>query len=170
VTTEVPSGGQPDLWLCVVHSASEAVLLRDSLGAAPRAALLDTIGAVGPEVAALHGFLGYLTPAVPWERQLTCLRHAAVGLQDAPDPYAVTFHAAWRRGALADLQQQILRVAARGVTREKMADQLKLSPPTLERRITELRQRLDLRRTQSLAAKAVELGFSPLSGTSLFPE
>jgi DNA-binding CsgD family transcriptional regulator len=151
----------PDVWLCAARANQEFVALLDTLPAAPRAVLLDLLGVVGPEVAALHGCSGYLTPAVSWQRQLFCLENVAAGLHDAPDPSAVAFHAAWRRGALTDLQQQILRLAARDVTREEMAEQLGMAQPTLERRITGLRRRLDLGRRQSLAAKAVALGFAP---------
>lgn len=151
----------PHVWVCAAHSPHESAALLGRLPSPNPAVLLDLGDSIGPDAAALQGYLGYLWPAVPWGRQLCCLRHCAAGLQDAPDPRSVTFHAAWRRGPLSDLEKRILRLYARGRTREKIAEELEIAEPTLDHRVTALRRHLGVPPRELLALRAERLGYGP---------
>jgi DNA-binding CsgD family transcriptional regulator len=83
-------------------------------------------------------------------------------LPDAPEPYELDFLDYMRRGSLNAEQREILKRAVSDDTQAEQAQQLHLSLATFKRRVAQLKDKLDLGRYQSLAAAAVELGFSHL--------
>lgn len=155
-----PTEGRTDVMLCVAGSVWALVAQLDSTARRPqRVVVLDLAAAIGPRVAALHGARGYITPAYPPERLLSCLQRAAwARVPDAPAPFDGAFLYTWGRGPLTEAQRSLLRCAALGLTQAQMAKSLGRSPATIQRWEQKLKDLLDMEDHQHLAAAAVELG------------
>lgn len=183
-----PHAGRPQVILCVAGSAWRLVEFLDPLVvslAAPHpkpkdrrkvteyrapVALLDLLGEIGPQAAALHALHGYLAPALRPDEWLPCLRSAARGrpYAAAPEELAEAFLDAWTDGPLTALERQILGSAALGFTQAERAKRLHMGVSTLDEYERALKERLEMDPHQHLAAAAVELGFYrqwPLDGS-----
>jgi DNA-binding NarL/FixJ family response regulator len=152
--------GRPDAILWAAESGAGLQVLRETAfpDAGRRAVLLDTAGRLGPRVAALHGFLGYLPPEVDADRLHLCLRRVATGQPDAPEPYLVSLVRTLAAPPLEEPDRQILRLLALGRSQRQMEEALGISERTLQRRITALQERLAGTCGHHLGAIAVALG------------
>lgn len=171
------AAGLPRVILCAAGAASRLVELLDPLVLASAAAidrkdrsrvveyrapvaLLDLLGEIGPEAAALHALHGYLTPG-RGDQWLSCLRSAdrRRAYAAAPEELAEKFLDAWADGPLTSLEREILGCVALGFTQPERAQRLHLGLSTLEMHERVLKERFDMDPRQHLAAVAVELGF-----------
>jgi DNA-binding CsgD family transcriptional regulator len=158
-----PHTDQPHVLLCAAYSASETVALLASLPERhPRAVLLDRAIMIGPRIAALHGFLGYLAGEPSLQQYMVCFRKVAYNLPDASSPYDLNFLRYVQSGALDEEERSILQLSVYDYPQEQQAQQLHLSVSTLKRRLAQLKEKLELGRYHSVAAAAVELGLGRL--------
>ena len=167
--------GRPQVILCAAGSAWRLVEFLDSLLLPPAepkdrnkvieyrapVALLDLVGEIGPQVAALHGLHGYLAPGLRPDEWLPCLRSAARRrpYAVAPETAVDAYYDALADGPLTALERQVLGLAALGFTQPERAQRLRLGLSTLEAHEKALKEKLDMDPRQHLAAAAVELGF-----------
>lgn len=143
------------LWVAESGAGLEALGSPDL----PRdAVLFDVAGRLGPVVAGLHGFRGYLPPDVAAPRLLDCLRRVAAGQPDAPRPYLVPLVRALAAPPLTDLDCQILRLLALGRSQQEIEQALPLGRRTLQRHITRLLDRWEATDGHHLGAVAVAIG------------
>jgi DNA-binding NarL/FixJ family response regulator len=153
---------EPDAVVYAVHSPPELVALLDANFAPhPHGVLLDLLGEVGVETAAMLGVLGYVRWDDPPERQRYCLQAAVRGLPYAPDPLDGLFHQTRKEKPLTTIEKQILSLAARDYTHEQIVAAAATSDGTLRRTAKELRQKLGVKPGRDLGMAAARLGFSP---------
>lgn len=151
---------QPDVLLVVAGSAWGLVRQLESFPRTlPATVVVDLALAIGPRVAALHDLPGYITPSLPSDRLLECLRRAARGLPYAQAPFDEEFEYGRSRGALTENEARLLKLANRGLTDAATARELGWSTSKLWRCEQELRNYLDMEQHQPLAGVAVEVGF-----------
>jgi DNA-binding CsgD family transcriptional regulator len=155
-----PDAVSVQVFLYAAQTPQEQVrLLEPTLLPPPKALLFDLSGGIGPETAALLGFLGYLPAAVPEPQLVNGLQEVAGGFPYAPEPRAGRFHQAREAGPLTAEARQLLRLAGQGYTQEQMAEALHLTRATLQRRVRAVKLRVGLDPRLPLIAAAERLGF-----------
>lgn len=154
------SPAPPDVSLWIAESGAGLESLRDAPYPEPMygAVLFDSAGRIGPVVAGLRGFRGYLPPDVGLPRFLACLRRVSAGQTDAPRPYLVPLVRAMEAPPLTRLDCQILRLLALGWTQQQIKQALPIGQRTLQRHVTRLLDLWEATDGHHLGAVAVALG------------